>query len=168
MTQEKSRRAVVAGLVFAVTVVGGLGGMSARAESNGPGVVTLTQTGCQFVEAENGLDRGYAPNSAADCRSINGTSASDRLAKSKPITLKAGKYVFRVSNKNVPYMLGFWLRSKDYDSQNPLHQLTRTSISGGGLSTGATRDFEVTLKPGEYLYSCPLNPTPDYPLVVTQ
>ncbi len=27
-------------------------------------------------------------------------------------------------------------------------------------------DYAVTLKAGEYLYSCPLNSTPDYKLVV--
>ena len=68
----------------------------------------------------------------------------------------------------MPYELGFWLRSKDYDWRNPLHKLTKTNISGGGLSTGKTNEYEVTLKPGEYVYSCPLNPTPDYRLVVTQ
>ena len=42
----------------------------------------------------------------------------------------------------------------------------KTSVSGGGLGTGQTKDYEVELEPGEYLYSCPLNPTPDYRLVV--
>jgi len=40
-------------------------------------------------------------------------------------------------------------------------------VSGGGLTTGTTKDYEVELEPGEYLYSCPLNPTPDYKLIVT-
>ena len=42
------------------------------------------------------------------------------------------------------------------------------SISGGGLATGSTQDYEVTLEPGEYVYSCPLNPTPDYRLTVVE
>ncbi len=37
---------------------------------------------------------------------------------------------------------------------------------GGGLTEGATQDYEIVLEAGEYLYSCPLNPTPDYKLVV--
>jgi len=45
-------------------------------------------------------------------------------------------------------------------------KLTKTSVSGGGLSTGKTKDYKVTLKPGEYFYSCPLNPTPNYRVVV--
>ena len=75
--------------------------------------------------------------------------------------------MFRVTNRNVPYDLGFWLRSHDYDWRNPLHKLTKTSVSGGGLSPGKTQEYTVTLKPGKYIYSCPLNTTPDYPLVVS-
>jgi hypothetical protein len=75
--------------------------------------------------------------------------------------------VFRVTNENVPYELGFWLREEDYNWKNPLDKLTKISVSGGGLTTGKTKDYDVELKPGTYLYSCPLNPTPDYKLVVS-
>jgi len=129
-------------------------------------VIDLTQTPCQFVEAENGMDHNYSSKNAADCENINAKSGQDRLAKVQPLTLKPGKYIFRVKNENVPYTLGFWLRSHDYNWKNPLHKLTKTSISGGGLTTGASLDYEVELKAGEYLYSCPLNPTPDYKLIV--
>jgi hypothetical protein len=40
------------------------------------------------------------------------------------------------------------------------------SASGGGLTTGKSQDYPITLKPGEYVYSCPLNNTPDYKLIV--
>lgn len=131
-------------------------------------VVVLTQTGCQFLESEHGTDHGYMPKSAEDCKAINARTAKGRLAKAGPMTLRPGKYVFRVTNKNVPYTLGFWIRSKGYDWKNPLHKLTKTSVSGGGLAIGKTRDYEVTLEAGEeYVYSCPLNPTPNYRIVVT-
>ena len=71
-----------------------------------------------------------------------------------------------VLNKDVPYELGFWLRSKGYDWRNPVHKLTKTGVSGSGLVQGTTKDYKVTLKPGEYVYSCPLNTAPDYKLVV--
>jgi len=131
-----------------------------------PTVVTLTQVGCQFLESENGVDHGYQPKSEADCNAINAKDGAERLEKAKTIELEPGKYVFRVTNKNVPYELGFWLRDSDYQPGNPLHKLSKTSVSGGGLTMGKTRDYEVDLKPGEYLYSCPLNPTPDYKLIV--
>ena len=129
-------------------------------------VIELTQVACQFLESENGVDHGFTTTGKADCETINNETGADRLAEAKVIELEAGTYVFRVTNKNVPYDLGFWLREHDYNWQNPLHQLTKISVSGGGLAIGTTKDYEVKLEPGEYLYSCPLNPTPDYRLVV--
>ncbi len=129
-------------------------------------VIELTQIPCQFVESENGVDRGYTTTGKADCEAINAATGADRVAAAKVLELAPGKYIFRVTNKNVPYPLGFWLREADYDWRNPLHKLTKTSVSGGGLGTGQTKDYAVDLEPGEYVYSCPLNTTPDYRLVV--
>ncbi|WP_373087753.1 hypothetical protein [Sneathiella sp.] len=130
-------------------------------------VITLTQTPCQFIEAEDGIDRGFTSQQQSDCEKINAETGEKRVAESKARTLKPGKYIFRVTNKNVPYSLGFWVRDKDYNWANPLDKLTKTSVSGGGLDTGVTLDYVVELKEGEYLYSCPLNTTPDYNLHVT-
>lgn len=129
-------------------------------------VIKLTQTGCQFLESENGVDHEFKSRGAADCEKINKATGAARLEKAKVLRLKPGAYVFRVKNQNVPYELGFWLRDHDYDWRNPLHQVTKTSVSGGGLALGKTQSYEITLKPGEYFYSCPLNPTPNYRLVV--
>ena len=128
--------------------------------------IELTQVPCQFLDVE--ADHGFKTTKKADCDAINAKTTEQRLQQAKVMELKSGDYVFRVKNKNVPYELGFWLREKDYDWRNPLHKLSKVSISGGGLTTGNSRDYEVTLKPGEYLFSCPLNTTPDYRLVVTQ
>ena len=143
-----------------------IAGISSTAISAEPTVVDLTQVGCQFIESEKGVDHKYRPQKAADCDAINAKTGVERLAAAGPLELKPGKYIFRVTNKNVPYTLGFWLREHDYSPGNPVHKLTKTSVSGGGLTLGKTRDYEVELKPGTYLFSCPLNPTPDYPLVV--
>jgi hypothetical protein len=129
-------------------------------------VITLNQTGCQFLESENGVDRGFEPKSADDCNAINADTGAERLSEAKVLELAPGTYTFRVTNDDVPYELGFWLRESDYQPGNPLHKLTKTSVSGGGLVQGATKDYEVELDPGEYLYSCPLNPTPNYRIVV--
>ncbi len=129
--------------------------------SSAPTVISLTQTGCQFVEAENNTDHGYMTSRKEDCININGASANTRLKDSAILNLKPGKYVFRVKNKNVTYPLGFWLRGDGLINRTRL-----PSVSGGGLSTGKSRDYEIDLTPGEYVYSCPLNPTPDYKLVV--
>jgi hypothetical protein len=129
-------------------------------------IIALNQTGCQFLESENGVDRGFEPKSADDCNAINADTGAERLAEAKVLELAPGTYTFRVTNDDVPYELGFWLRESDYQLGNPLHKLTKTSVSGGGLVEGKTQDYEVELEPGEYLYSCPLNPTPDYRIVV--
>jgi len=142
----------------------GLAGAPAGAAEQGR-IIQLTQTGCQFLEPE-GVDHRYKTTKKADCDAINARTGADRLAKAKVIELKPGRYTFRVTNKNVPYELGFWLRSKGYDWRNPFHKLTKVSVSGGGIRTGKSQEYTVTLKPGEYVYSCPLNPTPNYRLVV--
>ena len=168
MLTTKDRTQAVTIAAFAALLAANILVSSVQAAPNDSTVVVLTQTGCQFVESEKGVDHKFMAKKAEDCKVINARTGGDRLAKAGPLTLKPGKYVFRVTNKNVPYALGFWLRSKDYSWTNPLHKLTKTSVSGGGLTLGKTRDYEVTLKAGEqYLYSCPLNPTPDYPIVVT-
>ena len=164
---EISRRpATKLGLAGALAgLVVGLASAGAAAAEQAT-VIELTQVPCQFLEAENGIDRGFKTQSKADCEAINEHDGVERLAQAKVLELRPGKYVFRVSNENVPYELGFWLREHDYDWRNPLHKLNKISVSGGGLQPGTTRDYEVELKPGEYVYSCPLNPTPDYRLIV--
>ncbi len=124
-----------------------------------PTIITLTQTGCQFTEPE-GKDHGFKTKASADCRALNSQNEEKRLASAKTITLKPGRYVFRVTNKNVPYALGFYLRGAG------LGRFTLPKISGGGLVKGKTQDYPITLKAGDYYYSCPLNPTPDYRLRV--
>ena len=125
-----------------------------------PRVVELTQLPCQFLEAE-GKDRGYVSRSIKDCEAINARTGMRRLAEARPLQLKPGKYLFRVSNKNVPYELGFWLRGA-----TTLGRVHLPSVSGGGVMPGKTRDYEIELKPGDYVFSCPLNSTPDYRLTV--
>ncbi len=124
-------------------------------------VIDLTQVPCQFLESEGGMNRGYTSRSIKDCEAINDKTAQQRVAAAKPLVLKPGKYVFHVANKNVPYELGFWLRGATLTSR-----VTLPSVSGGGITPGGARDYEIDLKPGEYVYSCPLNNTPDYKLVV--
>jgi len=124
-------------------------------------VIELTQIPCQFLESEGGADRGYTSRSIKDCEAINAKTGTQRVAQAKPLELKPGKYVFRVANKNVPYELGFWLRGA-----STLGRVSLPNVSGGGLLPGKSRDYEIELRPGEYVFSCPLNPTPDYKLVV--
>ncbi|MCB1739498.1 MAG: hypothetical protein KDK91_03960 [Gammaproteobacteria bacterium] len=121
-----------------------------------PTIITLTQTGCQFLEPE-GRDHGFEPSRKADCESINADSAARRLQTAHTLTLKPGRYLFRVTNRDVPYALGFWLRGNGLRGRASL-----PGVSGGGLGKGATKDYAIELTEGDYVYSCPLNSTPDY------
>ncbi len=150
------------------TLAAGLLALSMLALSGGPAlaaadatIIVLTQVPCQFLESEGGIDRGYTTTKQADCEKINAKSGADRVAGAEPLKLKPGRYIFRVTNKNVPYGLGFWLRGDGLISRARL-----PSISGGGMDEGKTLDYEIELKAGNYVYSCPLNTTPDYKLVV--
>lgn len=148
-------------LLFGGAVAAGMIGTHEAVSAAEPTIIALTQVPCQFLESENGIDRGYKSTKKEDCDSINAKTGDERVAASKGLVLKPGKYVFRVTNKNVPYELGFWLRGDGLVNRAKL-----PSVSGGGLTTGKTQDYEIELKPGEYVYSCPLNPTPNYKLVV--
>ena len=143
------------------TVLAALTLAAAGSVSAEPQVIVLTQVGCQFLESENAVDHAFQPKKKADCEAINDETGKERLASSNVITLDPGKYIFRVTNKNVPYGLGFWLRGDGLINRAKL-----PSVSGGGLTIGKSRDYTIDLEPGEYVYSCPLNPTPDYRLVV--
>ncbi len=125
-----------------------------------PTVVELTQTACQFVEVES-MDHGFTSTGADDCNEINDATGDERLAQSRTLRLSAGEHIFRVTNQNVPYQLGFWLRGDGL-----VGRATLPSVSGGGLFEGQTQDYAIDLEPGEYLFSCPLNPTLDYKLIV--
>ncbi|WP_299414931.1 hypothetical protein [Acaryochloris sp. IP29b_bin.148] len=122
-------------------------------------VIKLTQTGCQFLETES-EDFKFKTTQADDCKEVNANTLEKRKAGFKPLALKPGKYIFEVTNRDVPYALGFYLRGEGFN------QVTLPKVSGGDLNQGQTQSYEITLKPGNYVFSCPLNPTPDYPVIV--
>lgn len=130
-------------------------------ESSNPQAQTivLTQVGCQFIETE-AQNYQHRPTQAEDCRRINAETISTRQRSFKPLELPAGEYIFQVTNRDVPYEVGFYLRGTGVGFA------TLPKTSGGGLTPGTTKEYRVTLEPGQYAVSCPLNPTPDYPLVV--
>lgn len=136
-------------------------GIKLAAAAEIPTIIDLTQVPCQFTESEDGIDHGFQSQRKADCEAINARSGDRRVSDSKILELKPGKYIFRVTNKSVPYELGFWLRGQGFG------RLTLPSVSGGGLTPGVTKDYVIELTEGDYYYSCPLNTTPDYQLVVS-
>lgn len=122
-------------------------------------IISITQTPCQFLELE-GKDFNFQSKEESDCAKINSSTISDRKTGFQILKLKAGEYTFRVTNKGIPYEVGFWIRGSN------LGRFLLPATSGGGLYLGNTKDYAINLKPGIYKLSCPLNSTPDYDLIV--
>lgn len=84
--------------------------------------------------------------------------------ETQSLDLTAGTYVFEVTNRNVDKDLGFYLTpTSDAKAQVPNSGLAALVGKGQTAKTGV-----VTLAPGTYQYSCPLNPTPHYTITVTE
>jgi len=80
------------------------------------------------------------------------------------LNLSAGTYVFEVSNDGVDHEVGFVIAPKGKTDQ-PNHikeAYVAKTIKDGETSSSK----EVTLAKGEYVYFCPLNPTPQYTIIV--
>ena len=79
----------------------------------------------------------------------------------KELKLKAGQYVFKIVNKGIDHNVGFYLQQGNDKGKKVSHSDTGLIGTGKSAKTGV-----VTLKPGKYVYSCPLNPTPHYVITV--
>jgi plastocyanin len=83
----------------------------------------------------------------------------------KQLTLKPGKYIFKIKNESVDHEVGLALVTVKPDGSDgdfvPGSQLKKYPNQGETGTSGV-----VELKPGKYAYFCPLNPTPHYTLTV--
>ena len=80
------------------------------------------------------------------------------------LTLDAGTYVFEIANNEVGHDVGFVLAPKGKtDAEHHIKEayVLEPVATGEKQMTG-----QVKLEPGEYVYFCPLNPTPEYTLIV--
>jgi len=80
----------------------------------------------------------------------------------KKITLSEGTYVFEIANNNVGHNVGFVLAPKSDVKAHIKNAYVTAQVKNNGKETSK----EVTLEKGEYIYFCPLNPTPQYTLIV--
>ncbi|MCT4700069.1 cupredoxin domain-containing protein [Tenacibaculum haliotis] len=82
----------------------------------------------------------------------------------KSLTLSEGTYIFEISNNNVGHDVGFVLAPKGkVEAENHIKDAYVTSLVKNNAKSTSKK---VTLKKGEYVYFCPLNPTPQYTLTV--
>ena len=80
----------------------------------------------------------------------------------KKITLSEGTYIFEIANNKVGHNVGFVLAPKSDVNKHIKSAYVTKPVANNSKSTSN----KVTLKKGEYVYFCPLNPTPKYTLVV--
>lgn len=85
----------------------------------------------------------------------------------KELVLKPGKYQFRINNKDVDKELGFVIQKLADQNADVMKTAIPNSFTTALIKKGeAQYTGIVELKVGEYVYSCPLNPTPHYKLTV--
>ena len=80
----------------------------------------------------------------------------------KEITLKEGDYIFEISNNNVGHQVGFVLAPKS----NPDAHIKTAYVTQVVENNSKQQTNVTSLEKGEYVYFCPLNPTPQYTLIV--
>ncbi len=82
----------------------------------------------------------------------------------KSLTLSAGTYQFEIANNAVGHDVGFVLAPEGKPEQE--HHIKAAYVTEIVKPGKAVLTNEVTLAKGEYIYFCPLNPTPQYKLTV--
>lgn len=82
------------------------------------------------------------------------------------ITLKEGSYIFEISNNNVGHQVGFVLVPKGKDASKPENHIQTAYVTKVVDNNSKETSNVTTLAKGEYVYFCPMNPTPQYTLIV--
>ena len=82
------------------------------------------------------------------------------------LTLTEGSYIFEISNNNVGHQVGFVLVPKGKDASKPENHIKTAYVTKVVDNNTKETSKVTTLKKGEYVYFCPMNPTPQYTLTV--
>lgn len=82
----------------------------------------------------------------------------------KSLTLSEGTYIFEIANAGVDHEVGFVLAPKGKTTQKD--HIKNAYVTSLVKTNKKSTSKKVTLKKGEYVYFCPLNPTPQYTLIV--
>ena len=84
----------------------------------------------------------------------------------KSLTVSEGTYVFEVSNNHVGKDVGLVLVPKGKDAANAENHIKTAYVTAVVKDGKVEKSNATTLTKGEYVYFCPLNPTPQYSLIV--
>ncbi|SDS54539.1 Cupredoxin-like domain-containing protein [Polaribacter sp. KT25b] len=105
---------------------------------------------------------GFAFNtSAQEVKTVSLEQTKGEFTQ-KQLTLSEGTYIFEVANNNVGHNVGFVLAPKSDVKAHIKNAYVTAQVKNNTKETSK----KVTLKKGEYVYFCPLNPTPQYTLIV--
>ena len=125
-------------------------------------IISILVIALAFSSNTNAQDN-MMTNSKANVISLEQTKGE---FTQKEVTLEAGSYIFEIANNNVGHQVGFVLVPKGKDASKPEHHI-KTAYVTKAVDNNSTETSKVTtLKKGEYVYFCPMNPTPQYTLTV--
>lgn len=87
--------------------------------------------------------------------------------ETQELNLKPGKYQFRVVNKSVDHNVGFVIQKESDKDGDVMETAVPNSFTEEQVKMGdAQYTGVVDLTKGDYVFSCPLNPTPHYSITV--
>ena len=84
----------------------------------------------------------------------------------KSLTVSEGTYVFEVSNNHAAEAVGLVLVPKGKDASKPENHIKTAYVTTVVKDGKVEKSNATTLAKGEYIYFCPMNPTPQYTLTV--
>ncbi len=84
----------------------------------------------------------------------------------KSVTVSEGTYIFEIANTGVDHNVGFVLVPEGKDASKPENHISTAYVTAPVATNATGKSNKVELKKGKYVYFCPLNPTPQYTLIV--
>jgi len=84
----------------------------------------------------------------------------------KSLTVSEGTYVFEISNNHAAKEVGLVLVKKGKDASKPENHIKTAYVTKVVKNGKVEKTNPTTLIKGEYVYFCPMNPTPQYTLIV--
>ena len=86
-------------------------GMRLAAAAEPPTVINLTQTPCQFVESENGVDHGFQSRKKADCEAKFATAGASAPTATSPRSISLMSTITFMASSRAPSSMARWGRA---------------------------------------------------------
>ena len=126
-------------------------------------IISLLIIALSFTVTSNAQDSMKSKAMMKDAKaSVVALEQTKGAFTQKSITLAEGSYIFEISNNNVGHQVGFVLAPKS----NPDAHIKTAYVTKAVDNNTKESSNVTTLTKGEYVYFCPLNPTPQYTLIV--